>query len=170
MVEVELEKDVPQPLLVIFAITTTLVVAIHLIALFISTCLLPHIDAVAGDREGRDSPLATSALDLLRRSPHSELRRYIELAWILSTGIGILLFLAQMAVVAWVRFHSISSVAAIASTAIIVPAIIIFLVFSIHFYRRLISHKYAQVSRELEELENDVMNLEFGNHQRLEIV
>ena len=156
MVEVDLQEDMPVALLVVFAICTTLVVAIHLIALFISTCILPHIDAIASDKHDRDGKPSASAL---RRSPHGPLRWYIELAWILSTGVGILLFLAQMSVLTWVRFRGVSFVASVVATAVIVPAIIIFVVFAVHFYRQLIAHKYERVTSEINELENAVLEL-----------
>lgn len=37
----------PLALLIAFAICTTLLVSIHMLALLISTCILPHVEAVA---------------------------------------------------------------------------------------------------------------------------
>jgi len=167
MVEVDLQADIPVALLVIFAVSTTLVVAIHLIALFISTCILPHIDAIASSKQDHSIRSSTSPL---RRSPHGPLRWYIELAWILSTGVGILLFLAQMSVLTWVRFRGVSFVASVVATAVIVPAIIIFIVFAVHFYRQLIAHKYERVTSEINELENAVLELELANRTNSDIV
>jgi len=167
MVEVHLEDDLPTVLLVLFAICTTLVVAIHLIALFISTCILPHIDAIASDRFDHDSQPSSAAL---RLSPHIRLRWYIELAWILSTGVGILLFLAQMSVLTWVRFRGVSLVASVVATAVIVPAIIIFIVFAAHFYQQLIAHKYERVASDIDELENAVLELQLANRPSPDIV
>ena len=87
------------------------------------------------------------------------------MAWIFSTGIGILLFLAQMALLVWVRFHGVyvgsaRQNAPIASTAIIVPAVVIFVVFAVHFYRQLVAHKYERSTRGLEELESIANQLE----------
>ena len=130
-----------------------------------STCILPHIDAIASDRH--DIKPSTSSL---RRSPHGPLRWYIELAWILSTGVGILLFLAQMSVLTWVRFRGVSFVASIVATAVIVPAIIIFVIFAVHFYRQLIAHKYERVTSEINELENAVLELELANRVGADIV
>jgi len=167
MVEVHLEDDLPVVLLVLFAICTTLVVAIHLIALFISTCILPHIDAVAGDKYDIDLKPTSSSL---RHSPHVQLRWYIELAWVLSTGVGILLFLAQMSVLTWVRFRGVSFVASVVATAVIVPAMVVFVGFAVHFYRQLIAHKYERVTSEINELENAVLQLELANRPTAEIV
>ena len=58
-----------------------------------------------------------------------------------------------MAILAWVRFHSLSQSAPIASTVIIVPSLIIFVVFAGHFYRQLVAHKVERSTKGLEEIE-----------------
>jgi calcium release-activated calcium channel protein 1 len=166
MVEVHLAEDIPQSLLVIFTICTTLVVTIHLIALFISTCILPHIDAVAENRDESFWPRPDDNQLNVERSPHVRLHRYVELSWILSTGVGILLFLAQMAVVGWVRFYKISQTAAIVSTVVIIPAIVIFVLFAIHFYRHLVAYKFATATQKLQQLEDEVNRLEVERHHQ----
>ena len=97
----------------------------------------------------------------VNESPHDHMHWYIELAWIFSTGIGILLFIVQMALIGWVRFYNYKN-AAIASTAITIPALIIFVAFAIHFYRQLIAHKYERSTRGLEELESMANQLDTG--------
>ncbi len=37
----------PTPLLIAFATCTTLLVAVHMLALLISTCILPNLEAIA---------------------------------------------------------------------------------------------------------------------------
>ncbi len=149
MVEVQIEQPTGQPpipefVLIIFGVCTTLLVTVHLMALMISTCILPNIEAVSNVHN----------VNAVQESPHEKMRWSIELAWICSTGLGILLFLAEIAILCWVKFLSFSKNAAIASTAIVIPAGILFIAFSLVFYNKLIAHKYERHSEGLRELEN----------------
>ncbi|XP_071301178.1 calcium release-activated calcium channel protein 1 isoform X1 [Agelaius tricolor] len=161
MVEVQLDPDhdYPQGLLIAFSACTTVLVAVHLFALMISTCILPNIEAVSNVHN----------LNSVKESPHERMHRHIELAWAFSTVIGTLLFLAEVVLLCWVKFlplkkktdntpQSNSSTitsgqaAAIASTSIMVPFGLIFIVFAVHFYRSLVSHKTDRQFQELNEL------------------
>ena len=84
---------------------------------------------------------------------------YIEMAWAFSTGLGILLFLMEIAILCWVKFGTLNKSgdqsgrnAAIISSVIIAPAGVVFIVFALNFYRKLIDHKYYRTNRNLEEL------------------
>ncbi|KFO95781.1 Calcium release-activated calcium channel protein 1, partial [Calypte anna] len=162
MVEVQLdaEHEYPQGLLIAFSACTTVLVAVHLFALMISTCILPNIEAVSNVHN----------LNSVKESPHERMHRHIELAWAFSTVIGTLLFLAEVVLLCWVKFLPLkkktesqlksnsSSIitsgqaAAIASTSIMVPFGLIFIVFAVHFYRSLVSHKTDRQFQELNEL------------------
>lgn len=157
MVEVQLERDYDYPpgLLIAFSACTTVLVAVHLFALMVSTCILPNLEAVSNVHN----------LNSVNESPHERMHRHIELAWAFSTVIGTLLFLTEVMLLCWVKFlplrsnnmgnnSTISSgeAAAIASTCIMVPFGLVFIVFAVHFYRTLVSHKTDRQIRELEQV------------------
>lgn len=175
MVEVQLERDFPYPggLLIAFSACTTVLVAVHLFALMVSTCILPNLEAVSNVHN----------LDSVKESPHERMHHHIELAWAFSTVIGILLFLAEVVLLCWVKLLPQGSKwaidqakgcqggcqvtnttmapgvtsgeqAAITSTVIMVPFAVVFIVFAVHFYRSLVSHKTDRQFRELEALSN----------------
>jgi hypothetical protein len=52
-----------------------------------------------------------------------------------------------------VKFYVVARAAAVATTIVIVPVIILFCVFSLHFYRRLVSFKLSRHQDELNEIE-----------------
>lgn len=47
MVELQFNSQVPETLLITFTVCTTLLVSVHMLALMISTCILPNVEAVA---------------------------------------------------------------------------------------------------------------------------
>ncbi|MBN3274673.1 ORAI2 protein, partial [Polyodon spathula] len=153
MVEVQLDKDFsyPSALLMAFSVCTTVLVAVHLFALMISTCILPHIEAVSNIHN----------LNSVCESPHERMHHYIELAWGFSTALGILLFLAEVVLLCWVNQNLMSYTTmepgsgwnvALASTAIMVPVGLVFVAFAFHFYRSLVGHKTDRHRQEIDEL------------------
>ncbi|KAK6467717.1 protein orai-3 [Huso huso] len=156
MVEVQLDNDYDYPsgLLMAFSVCTTVLVAVHLFALMVSTCILPHIEAVSNIHN----------LNSVCESPHERMHRYIELAWGFSTALGILLFLAEVVLLCWVKFLPLgapSSTAggpgvgwsvALVSTVIMVPVGFVFVAFALHFYRSLVGHKTDRHRQEIDEL------------------
>ncbi|KAF3426455.1 hypothetical protein E2986_04585 [Frieseomelitta varia] len=145
MVEVQLNSDtqVPSQMLIAFAVCTTLLVAVHMLALMISTCILPNIEAVCN----------LHSISLVHESPHERLHWYIEVAWAFSTLLGLLLFLLEIAILCWVKFYDFSQVAAWSACIVLIPVLIIFLAFAIHFYRSLVAHKYEVTVSGIRELE-----------------
>lgn len=145
MVEVQLNQDtkIPMAMLVTFAVCTTLLVSVHMLALMISTCILPNIEAVCN----------LHSISLVHESPHERLHWYIEVAWAFSTLLGLVLFLIEIAILCWVKFYDFSKVAAWSGCVVLIPVLIIFLVFAIHFYRSLVTHKYEVTVSGIRELE-----------------
>nr|XP_060612980.1 protein orai-2 [Anolis sagrei ordinatus]XP_060612981.1 protein orai-2 [Anolis sagrei ordinatus] len=183
MVEVQLEMQYQYPplLLIAFSACTTILVAVHLFALLISTCILPNVEAVSNIHN----------LNSISESPHERMHPYIELAWGFSTVLGILLFLAEVVLLCWIKFLPVDAVvpssssndtvsvqqagqhtgwqAALISTIIMVPVGIIFVVFTIHFYRSLVRHKTERHNREIEELHKLKVQLD-GHDRGLQVV
>ncbi|XP_044733791.1 calcium release-activated calcium channel protein 1-like [Chrysoperla carnea] len=159
MVEVQLNSDtkVPQEVLVAFAICTTLLVAVHMLALMISTCILPNIDAICN----------LHSISLVHESPHERLHWYIETAWAFSTLLGLLLFLCEIAILCWVKFYDFSKTAAWSASIVLIPVLVIFLAFAIHFYRSLVEHKYETTISGIRELELIKEQIERGGDDLL---
>jgi calcium release-activated calcium channel protein 1 len=164
MVEVQLSNNPDNPLpialLIAFSVCTTLLVSVHMLALMISTCILPNVEAVA----------SVHGLAAVSESPHETLRYYIEIAWTFSTVFGIILFLVEIALLCWVKFWDIGGkdgsgqTAALVATIMLVPIVILFIAFAVHFYRKLVAHKYERSAKGLEELETMVSQLQTEHH------
>ncbi|ERL88513.1 hypothetical protein D910_05899 [Dendroctonus ponderosae] len=148
MVELQLnnESAIPSPILVIFAVITTLLVAVHMLALMISTCILPNIETVC----------SLDSISLVDESPHERLHWYIEIAWAFSTLLGLLLFLAEIAIICWLKFYNVNTTAAWSATVVLVPILFVFLAFAIHFYRSLVAHKYEISMKELKRMNDQI--------------
>lgn len=164
MVEVtlcDMKHPLPFGLLIAFAVCTTLLVSVHMLALMISTCILPNVEAVA----------SMQGLIPVSESPHEKLSKYVEIAWIFSTLFGILLFMIEIAILCWVKFWDIGvedgsysgRSAAIVATLLLVPIVCVFLAFAIHFYRKLVAHEYERSAKGLEELHVMVSQLQADN-------
>ncbi|GAB6028716.1 Protein orai-2 [Chamberlinius hualienensis] len=128
-----------------------------MLALMISTCILPDIEAISSVHNANYNN--NTNLDLISESPHEKMRCYIEIAWTFSTLFGILLFLIEIGLLSWVKFLSYSLQAAIVSTAILVVTVIVFLSFAILFFRKLVSHKCENQKLSLAEVEDLAKNV-----------
>ncbi|KAK3927067.1 Calcium release-activated calcium channel protein 1 [Frankliniella fusca] len=155
MVELQINEptQVPEWLFVLFAVCTTVLVAVHIFALMISTYLLPNIDAI--------SKLQVSGL--VSESPHERMRGFVELAWAFSTVLGLFLFLVEVAILCWVKFWDYSFTAAIAATVIVIPVLIVFVVFVVHFYHSLVVYKCDASLSDMEQLEATLKKLDKGS-------
>ncbi|KAI1301695.1 Protein orai-2 [Halotydeus destructor] len=158
MVELSLQDDeknpIPLSLLILFGVTTTLLVAVHLTALMISSCILPHIEAIANSDE-RD-------IESINDSPHDRLRVFVEFSWIASNVVGIILFLTEIGVLCWVKFWEQGSPngdpgkkTALAATIVLGVAILFFLFYAVYFYRILSEHNLERSMARIRNLERN---------------
>lgn len=149
--------QVPTPLLITFSACTVLLIAVHMLALMISTCILPNVEAVAN--------LHFQTSKTVFESPHMKMNAIVELAWGFSTVLGILLFLVEIAILCWVKFYNFSHSAAWTATGLLIPIMIVFIAFAAHFYLKLVSHKsevYEDGIKELELLKGQLSTAEEG--------
>ncbi|XP_045617449.1 calcium release-activated calcium channel protein 1 isoform X2 [Procambarus clarkii] len=145
-------SSVPDGLLIAFSVCTTLLVAVHLLALMISTCVLPHVEAVANMAHVDSMASLHGSTTNISESPHITMHRYIEAAWTFSTVLGILLFLVEIGLLSWVKFLDYSRNAAVASTMLLVPTVLLFTMFALHFYWKLVAHKVESADKNLQEI------------------
>lgn len=146
MVELQINEptNVPEWLFIMFAVCTTVLVAVHIFALMISTYLLPNIDAVSKLQSTR----------LVEESPHERMRGFVQIAWAFSTVLGLFLFLLELTILCWVKFWDYSLRAAMAATIIVIPAMVIFLVFVMYFYHNVVKYKCETSKSDIKELED----------------
>ena len=135
----------PGSLLVLFSVCTTILIAVHLLALLISTCILPNLEVELEDRS------------YMVHDKH--ITYYVDLAWILSTGVGIMLFLAEIALVCWIKFWPYNVYAAIAATIIVIPLMFLFICFGVKFYWQLATMHTDNYNRHLDMLLSDSRKL-----------
>ncbi|VDL95702.1 unnamed protein product [Schistocephalus solidus] len=141
MAMIELNKNkVPEALLISFTASASLLVVVHITALMISTCILPQLEC------------------------HINIPsiRYIEMAWIFSTALGMVLFLVVLVLASWVKFWNMSKWSAGVCFLIVGPVVIVFLLFAVFFYRSLISFKYHRASKMVDRLDLWMSELEKG--------
>ncbi len=199
---------IPEFVLVFFVFVTSLLVGVHMLALMISTCILPQVEATSEQMEfeqqiynfdkkqlkkdqksaskdkknfdqlkgipsRKDTQIsddetvifANSYLspDLLKY-PHQKFHRFIELAWIMSTVIGIFLFLVEIGLICFIKFYPLSTLIALTATIVMTPILILFLLFTFTFYKKIADYKLnvtqqflANVDRNLSPLHEHIV-------------
>lgn len=95
MVEAEVASHTPPAILIPFAMHTALLTFVHLFSLMLATCLLPQLEALGSNPNPQ---LLSSALKIAKSFP-------VQLCWILSNVIGIVLFMVELVLVAYVKFY-----------------------------------------------------------------
>lgn len=231
---------VPESVLILYALVTCLLVGVHMLALMISTCILPQVEATALDsfeleqqfhdhkntilnqstqminaaisavakpapqssssnnNNNNNNNASTSQLPQTPNStgggvptihinggsttdisqhthdksnqflfqdaltateilfPYNKFHRFIELAWISSTVIGIFLFLVEIGLVCYIKFYPISVYAAMTGAIVMTPILILFVVFTITFYRRLADLKLGLTKLYLHQVDRNL--------------
>ena len=95
MVEVDLEPETPSSILIPYAMLTALLICVHLFSLVLATRLLPELEAYINNP------------NLNLPQPISITKGYswpVQLVWYLSNIVGVLLFLVELVLVAYVKF------------------------------------------------------------------
>ena len=152
MVEVQIDSGIEYPtiLLVIFSCTTTLLVVVHLISLMISTCLLPNMEVQNQFKK-----------DSIYLSPDNAFRSHIEVAWILSTGLGLVLMLVEIGLLIILKFYGVNNnstttynwVVIVSCGVFLFPATVVFIFFAMQYYRQLLLGRFKKNIDKLDQAE-----------------
>jgi len=163
MVEVSLDSsgdtEYPTVLLVAFSVCTTLLVVVHLISLMISTCLLPNMEV---HREFRNRAIAAN---ITIPSPVDGFKGHIETAWVLSTGVGLILMMLDIGLLIAIKFYPLEAAFPWVmgfTAAIVVPATIGFMYFALQYYRKLTNQKVDNQAVMLSKMQDE---LELVDHE-----
>ncbi|CAF1354302.1 unnamed protein product [Rotaria sordida] len=113
-------------LIICYAIISCLLVGIHLLALLMSMCILPELKSVI-----RQSDFW---INNENNKPLHSLNIYIEIAWIVSTGFGLFLFLIELGLIIWIKVSGLSRLAAISALTTLFLVGCPFILFAIGFY------------------------------------
>ncbi|CAP33503.1 Protein CBR-ORAI-1 [Caenorhabditis briggsae] len=129
LVELQYDDSTSKPLLIVLGVVTSLLVSVHLLALMMSTCILPYMEATGCTQD----------------SPHLKLKFYIDLSWLFSTCIGLLLFLVEIGVIFYVKFTAVGyPTAGYITTAMLIPVGIVFVLFSYLIHKNRVSHSLGR--------------------------
>ncbi|VDK82008.1 unnamed protein product [Onchocerca ochengi] len=130
LVELQYERTTPPFLLITLGVVTTLLVSVHLLALMMSTCILPYIEANGCTQD----------------SPHIRLKFYIDLSWLFSTCIGLMLFLIEIGIIFFVKFYAVNYItAAYITTAMLIPVVVVFTIFACLIHKNRFIHSINRV-------------------------
>ena len=184
---------IPEPILILYSLVTCLLVGVHMLALMISTCILPQIEASSFDQfefeyqmhrhehsfvnnanatsknfspvspmmhtHGHHSNSGNVNYEMGVMFPYKKFHRFIELAWISSTVLGIFLFLVEIGLVCYIKFYPISFIAARTGAVVMIPILVLFVLFTITFYKRLADFKVNVTKQFLNQLDHNLQPL-----------
>ncbi|GMS94332.1 hypothetical protein PENTCL1PPCAC_16507, partial [Pristionchus entomophagus] len=134
LVELQYDADTPHWLLIVIAVVTALLVSVHLLALMMSTCILPYMEAAKASHD----------------SPHVRLKTYIDLSWFFSTCVGLILFLVEVGIIFYMKFQAIGfEQAGWMTSAILVPVLFVFVMISCFIHRSRASHSIDRIDQKV---------------------
>ena len=110
-----------------------------------SMCILPELKSVI-----RQSDVW---LNHENRKPLSSLDVYIEIAWVVSTGLGLFLFILELGLILWIKVSGYSYTAAISAIVTLCIVGCPFILFSVGFYIRVARTKVQIHQTDLEIIE-----------------
>ncbi|CAL8072714.1 unnamed protein product [Orchesella dallaii] len=151
-VELQINDDAHPVLLTAFTVTTALLVCTTMMAIMISTCILPHIQVIA-----EMSPNSKA-----NESPHDLMMWYIDLSWVLANTVSIFLFTLDVIILCWIKFTYFSETASWCATIILSFVLFGVTFFGIVFYRRIVKQQYVLSDRKYQELEDMRRQLEIS--------
>lgn len=126
-------------LLICYAIISCLLVGIHLLALLMSMCILPELK---------------SEIRLNQRTDNvKSLNVFIEIAWVVSTGLGLFLFLIELGIIIWIKVSGFSLLAAVSALVTLGLVGCPFVLFAVGFYVRVTRAKLYLHQNHLETIE-----------------
>lgn len=110
-----------------------------------SMCILPELKSVI-----RQSDFW---INNQNKKPLSSLNIYIEIAWVVSTGLGLFLFLIELGIIIWIKVSGFSRPAAISALVTLCIVGFPFILFAIGFYIHVTRAKVYLHQANLENLE-----------------
>ncbi|KAF8375302.1 hypothetical protein PRIPAC_81731 [Pristionchus pacificus] len=130
LVELQYDEHTPHGLMIVLGVVTALLVSVHLLALMMSTCILPYMEASGATQD----------------SPHIRLKFYIDLSWFFSTCIGLILFLVEIGLIFYVKFRAIDfEQAGWITTAILIPVLFVFVIISCFIHRSRANYSFDRI-------------------------
>lgn len=162
MVEVDLEPETPSAILIPYAMLTALLICVHLFSLVLATRLLPELEAYINNP------------NLNLPQPINITKGYswpVQLVWYLSNIVGVLLFLVELVLVAYVKFFPIEDGRSdqnrlhvgTATLAVVVTLSAVAIPFIVIFFRSLSNKK---IKFHEQKLEKALVLLESMNQSR----
>jgi calcium release-activated calcium channel protein 1 len=110
-----------------------------------SMCILPELKSVI-----RQSDLW---INNETNKPLSSLNVYIEIAWVVSTGLGLFLFLIELGIIIWIKVSGFSRLAAISALVTLCLVGFPFILFAVGFYIRVTRAKVRLHQTDLDKIE-----------------